>query len=159
PVDTGWRVHVAPVRLAVTPPRELAYWLLHQVAHLVRDHHARGVELTADGASSSPLSRGRGSESVRRWAVAADLEVNDDLPADLRPDDDLRAGRLGLREGRVAEEYWSDLAGVALAGVRDCGGGAAGHPAGGAAAQQAMGTEEARLLREETARRISRWAR
>lgn len=159
PVDAGWRVHIDPVRLAVTAPRELAYWLLHQVTHLIRDHPARGVR--AAGARGGPPTGAAAarSEPARRWAVAADLEVNDDLPDSLRPERDLRAGRLGLREGLLAEDYWDRLEGVSLTGVRDCGGGATGQPMGGAGAQAAIGTQESRLLREETARRVSRWAR
>lgn len=155
PVDQGWRVHIDPERLAVTSPAELAYWLLHQVAHLLRDHHARGARL------AGPMRgcRDQRAEPALRWRVAADLEVNDDLPVSLRPNQDLRAGLLALPEGLVAEDYWSRLEGASLAGVKDCGGGATGHPPGGMGAQAAIGTEEARLLREETARRVSRWAK
>lgn len=158
PVDRGWRVHVDPTRLAVTPTAELAYWMLHQVTHLLRDHPARGAVVLAahDGA---PEGGSRSSASATRWGVAADLEVNDDLPAPLRPHGDLRAGRLDLPEGLLAEDYWRRLDGVSLLGVRECGGGASGLPPGGAGAQAAVGAEEARLLREETARRMSRWAR
>ncbi|UUZ45244.1 VWA-like domain-containing protein [Janibacter limosus] len=139
PVDAGWRVHIDPVRPAVTAPRELAYWLLHPGDPSHPRPPGRGVR--AAGARGGPPAGAAAarSEPARRWAVAADLEVNDDLPDSLRPERDLRAGRLGLREGLLAEDYWDRLERVSLTGVRDCGGGATGQPMGAQVRRQPSG--------------------
>lgn len=141
PVDRGWQVQVDPVRLAATSAPELGYWLLHQVTHVLRDHGGRGELHGAD----------------RRWNAAADLEVGDDLPESSRPPEALLPQRFGLPDGRTAEEYWRvlvdrDLDEVFVCGV-ECG------TAGQDGTRVAVGAEEARLIREETARRVASRAR
>ncbi|GGL41784.1 vWA domain-containing protein [Nocardia jinanensis] len=137
PVDQSWRVHVDPVRLAGTPAPELGYWLLHQVTHLLRDHGPRGER------------RGAG----RQWNAAADLEVGDDLPTNPRPAAALVPARFRLPAGRAAEEYWRALAGRDLAQTFVCGLRTA--PVADDSSRVTVGAEEARLLREETARRVA----
>lgn len=141
PVDRGWRVQVDPVRLAVTPAPELGYWLLHQVTHLLRDHGRRGERHGAE----------------RRWNAAADLEIGDDLPEAMRPPEALVPDRFRLPEGRTAEEYWRSLAGRDLSDMFVCRAhlGPVEHHGSG----PAVGAEEARLIREDTARRVAGRAR
>ena len=44
-VDRYWRCYVSPAFVALHDLSELAYVWLHEVAHLVRDHHARADAL------------------------------------------------------------------------------------------------------------------
>ena len=44
-VDRYWRCYVSPAFVALHDVPELAYAWLHEVAHLVRDHHARADAL------------------------------------------------------------------------------------------------------------------
>jgi predicted metal-dependent peptidase len=69
--DRFWRCYVFPGFLATTPVDELAGVWVHEVSHLLRDHHGRGERLAArhDGA---------GSGERLRMNIAADFEINDD---------------------------------------------------------------------------------
>lgn len=142
PVDQRWRVHLDPTRLAATEVPEVAYWLLHQVTHLLRDHGARGARM------------GVGAPGVR-WNVAADLEIGDDLPVRPRPAVALVPERLGLPRHRLAEEYWRALAGRRTDNLFVCG--FATHDAGGRPG--GISLDESRLLQRETARRVASRAR
>jgi predicted metal-dependent peptidase len=159
PVDPGWHVHVDPRWLEATPPQVIAFWLVHQVGHLLRQHAER-YEVAA-GARPAMPGRERSREQAR-WGVAVDCEVNDDLPADLRTADALVPGGLGLPEGQPAEVYWASLAEVApvrLTGVLDCGSGADGVHRGWDAGGLGMPDDEQRLLRRDVARQVATRAR
>ncbi|MCW2693498.1 MAG: hypothetical protein JWM67_2102 [Mycobacterium sp.] len=154
PVDGRWRVRVDPRGLAQTPPRLLAFWLVHQVGHLLRQHADRFAALgePADG----PLPAGR------RWGIATDYEVNDDVPEELRPAAALLPQDVGLTPGGTAEQYWAALGAVppaALAGAHPCGSVDEDPAAGGGADEPGLGADESRLLREETARQVAAQAR
>ncbi|WP_242907070.1 vWA domain-containing protein [Actinomadura terrae] len=116
-VDRRWRCYVSPAFVAATPVPHLAGVWVHEVAHLLRDHHGRADRLP---------EAARGEH--RRVNVAQDCEINDDLRADglLLPEGALYPGDFGLPEGRLFEEY---LPGVPPQPECDCGSGAHGLPA------------------------------
>jgi predicted metal-dependent peptidase len=108
-VDAHWRLYVDPDVAEEWSIDQLAGVLLHEVSHLLRDHHRRQP---ADA-------------DVRRWNAAGDLEINDDLHqagVDM-PDGILLPGLLGLEDGRTVEQYYRDLPGHIGA---ECGSCAAG---------------------------------
>ncbi|MER7829839.1 VWA-like domain-containing protein [Streptomyces sp. NPDC095602] len=143
-VDRHWRAYVSPAFVAATPVAELAAVWLHEVAHLLRDHHGRADRLPAAD-----------QHDRYRVNVAQDCEINDDLIADGLP---LPAGRVeprlyGLPEGRMFEEYVTALP----PDVRghDCGSGAHGQPSPwdltGPEGPARIGAAEAQALRRTTA--------
>ena len=73
-VDRRWRCYVSPAFVARTPVPELAAVWIHEVAHLLRDHHGRADRLPP-GAEPDHY----------RVNVAQDCEINDDLIADRLP--------------------------------------------------------------------------
>ncbi|MEU3997954.1 VWA-like domain-containing protein [Streptomyces fungicidicus] len=143
-VDRHWRCYVSPAFVDATPVEELAGVWIHEVAHLLRDHHGRAGRLSA----ASRRDR-------YRVNVAQDCEINDDLLADgLR----LPAGRVeprlyGLPDGQLFEVYLEGL--PPHVREHDCGSGAHGRPAPwelpGSAGPAALGEAEAQALRRHTA--------
>ncbi|MFB8117109.1 VWA-like domain-containing protein [Streptomyces sp. NPDC055962] len=143
-VDRHWRCYVSPGFVDRTPVAELAAVWVHEVAHLLRDHHGRADLL--------PAADRRDRHRVN---VAQDCEINDDLIADGLP---LPAGRLeprlfGLPEGQLFEAYLAAL--PPSARVHDCGSGAHGEPSpwesDAAAGPAGVGGVEAESLRRHTA--------
>ncbi|MFD7968660.1 vWA domain-containing protein [Streptomyces clavifer] len=144
-VDRHWRCYVSPGFVDRTPVAELAAVWVHEVAHLLRDHHGRAGLLPAAD-----------QRDRHRVNVAQDCEINDDLVSDGLP---LPAGRLeprlfGLPEGQLFEVY---LAALPPSGfTHDCGSGAHGQPvpweSGGRDTGPAgVGPVEAEALRRHTA--------
>ncbi|MBA9004961.1 vWA domain-containing protein [Thermomonospora cellulosilytica] len=141
-VDRHWRCYVSPAFVARCEVAELAGVWIHEVAHLLRDHHGRADRLPA------AAQRDR-----HRINVAQDCEINDDLLGDRL---ELPAGRVtpgdfGLPPGRLFEEY---LPGIPQGPPpHDCGSGAHGRPTPwedpGAAPK--VGEVEAQALRRQTA--------
>ncbi|OSP40138.1 hypothetical protein B7767_27895, partial [Streptomyces sp. 13-12-16] len=117
-VDRHWRCYVSPAFVDATPVEELAGVWIHEVAHLLRDHHGRAGRLPAAD-----------QRDRYRVNVAQDCEINDDLLADgLR----LPAGRVeprlfGLPDGQLFEAYLPQL--PPHVREHDCGSGAHGRPA------------------------------
>jgi predicted metal-dependent peptidase len=111
-VDERWRLLIDPARLDGWSVPEAASVLLHEVAHLVRDHagRARALEVA--------------TSDRQRWNLATDAEINDDL---LRDGVELPAGAivpssLSLPAGRAAEYYYAQLGGTdELPPSDDCG--------------------------------------
>ncbi|MFF2139947.1 VWA-like domain-containing protein [Streptomyces sp. NPDC058193] len=143
-VDRHWRCYVSPGFVDRTPVAELAAVWVHEVAHLLRDHHGRADLL--------PAADRRDRHRVN---VAQDCEINDDLIADGLP---LPAGRLeprlfGLPEGQFFEAYLAAL--PPSARVHDCGSGAHGEPSpwesDAAPGPAGVGGVEAESLRRHTA--------
>ncbi|GAA3391664.1 vWA domain-containing protein [Cryptosporangium minutisporangium] len=130
-VDRWWRCYAAPAFVAATPVDELAGVWLHEVSHLLRDHHGRADRLTA--------SRGRGSGAGEglRLNLAMDCEINDDLLTALDdgirlPDGAVTPERFRLPPALLFEEYAERLPRYALRGRlvwTECGSGAHGVPA------------------------------
>ncbi|WP_085066714.1 vWA domain-containing protein [Catenuloplanes japonicus] len=149
-VDRFWRCYVNPAFVDATPVPELAGVWIHEVAHLLRDHHGRADRL--------PVTM---RADRTRINLAQDCEINDDLTGDgiLLPGDHVRPGTFGLDDGKLFEEY---LAGVPeSATCARCGSGAYGGtepwdlPPGG----PDVGETEAQAIRRQTAEAMRAHAR
>ncbi|RGC66774.1 hypothetical protein C5N14_22165 [Micromonospora sp. MW-13] len=146
-VDRRWRCYVNPDFVAGLPVPQLAAVWVHEVAHLLRDHHSRADRLAAD--------RGRGHHRVN---VAQDCEINDDLLADRLP---LPPGRLepktyGMPAGLLFERYLALLP-PEVGGGHDCGSGAHGVDRPwevGDGSGEGIGEVEAGAIRRDVAQRI-----
>ncbi|GHE03360.1 vWA domain-containing protein [Streptomyces alanosinicus] len=99
-VDRYWRCYVSPAFVDRTPVAELAAVWVHEVAHLLRDHHGRGDRYAREHRLTGPAER-------LRMNIAADCEINDDVYGDglERPEDAVTPERLELPEGQLMEEY------------------------------------------------------
>ncbi|MFF9149466.1 VWA-like domain-containing protein [Streptomyces sp. NPDC014861] len=153
-VDRFWRCYVAPGFVEETGIEELAGVWIHEVAHLLRDHHGRADRLPAAD-QRDPL----------RVNIAQDCEINDDLLADRLklPQGRMEPGLFGLPTGGLFESY---LPGIPASPPHpvDCGSGAHGRPSpwdlGENGADLArLGPVEAQALRRQTAQAIRAQAR
>ena len=99
-VDRHWRCYVSPAFVAATPVEELAGVWVHEVAHLLRDHHGRGDRFAAKHDLRGPGER-------LRMNIAADFEINDDVYGDglARPAGVVEPGMLRLPAGELMEDY------------------------------------------------------
>lgn len=123
-VDRHWRCYVSPAFVARTPITELAGVWVHEVSHLLRDHHGRSDRVARERGLT-----GRGERL--RMNIAADCEINDDVFGDglAEPAGAVRPGALGLPEGQLLEEYLRQFGlGPGTLGLAwlDCGSGADG---------------------------------
>ncbi|MYR45163.1 VWA-like domain-containing protein [Streptomyces sp. SID5910] len=124
-VDAHWRCYVSPAFVARMPVEELAGVWVHEVSHLLRDHHGRGERYARKHEEHGP------GERLRR-NIAADFEINDDIYGDglVRPKGAVLPSLLRLPSGLLMEEYLrtASMAGLAsdLAWL-DCGSGADGQ--------------------------------
>ncbi|MFJ8625144.1 VWA-like domain-containing protein [Kitasatospora sp. NPDC093550] len=123
-VDRYWRCYASPVFVDHTPVEDLAGVWVHEVSHLLRDHHGRSARIARELGLEGPLAQWRTN-------VAADCEINDDAFGDglPRPAGALLPGRLQLPEGLLMEEYLRDYRIQAYdlnAAWLDCGSGADG---------------------------------
>ncbi|MFC8519295.1 VWA-like domain-containing protein [Streptomyces sp. NPDC057257] len=123
-VDRHWRCYVSPGFVDRTPVEELAGVWVHEVSHLLRDHHGRSERVARERGLTGPGER-------LRMNIAADFEINDDVYGDglARPAGAVMPGDLRLDPGQLMEDYlarfrlgpWSQ----GLAWL-DCGSGADG---------------------------------
>lgn len=99
-VDRHWRCYVSPAFVDRTPVEELAGVWVHEVSHLLRDHHGRGDRFAAEHGLTGPGER-------LRMNIAADCEINDDVFGDglPRPAGAVRPALLRLPEGELMEDY------------------------------------------------------
>lgn len=99
-VDPYWRCYASPAFVARTPVEELAGVWVHEVSHLLRDHHGRGDRYARDHGLSRPAER-------LRMNIAADCEINDDVYGDglTRPDGAVTPDTLALAPGQLMEAY------------------------------------------------------
>lgn len=99
-VDRHWRCYVSPGFVDRTPLEELAGVWVHEVSHLLRDHHGRSDRFAAKHELTGPAER-------LRMNIAADCEINDDVFGDglARPEGAVAPALLSLREGQLMEEY------------------------------------------------------
>ncbi|WP_078901353.1 vWA domain-containing protein [Actinacidiphila yeochonensis] len=99
-VDRHWRCYVSPSFVDRTPVEELAGVWVHEVSHLLRDHHGRGDRFAREEGVDGPAER-------LRMNIAADCEINDDVYGDglTAPAGAVRPERLRLPTGLLMEEY------------------------------------------------------
>ncbi|MGR6320530.1 VWA-like domain-containing protein [Micromonospora soli] len=99
-VDRYWRCYVSPSFVDRTPVEELAGVWVHEVSHLLRDHHGRGDRVARERGLTGPGER-------LRMNIAADCEINDDVFGDglARPAGAVDPGSLRLPEGGLMEDY------------------------------------------------------
>ncbi|MGW1740523.1 vWA domain-containing protein [Nocardia sp. NPDC001965] len=99
-VDRYWRCYVSPAFVDCTPVEELASVLVHEVSHLLRDHHGRSDRFARAHGLTDPAER-------LRMNIAADAEINDDAFGDglVRPADAVLPATLGLSDGELMEDY------------------------------------------------------
>ncbi|MGW0433465.1 vWA domain-containing protein [Micromonospora sp. NPDC003197] len=99
-VDRHWRCYVSPFFVARTPVEELAGVWVHEVSHLLRDHHGRSDRVAAERGLTGPGER-------LRMNIAADFEINDDVYGDglARPEGVVEPALLGLPQGQLLEDY------------------------------------------------------
>lgn len=99
-VDQHWRCYVSPSFVDRTPVEELAGVWVHEVSHLLRDHHGRSDRLAREHGLTGPGER-------LRMNIAADMEINDDAFGDglLVPEGAVRPQTLGLSPGELMEDY------------------------------------------------------
>ncbi|MFD0265038.1 VWA-like domain-containing protein [Streptomyces sp. NPDC127106] len=105
-VDRHWRCYVSPAFVDRTPVEELAGVWVHEVSHLLRDHHGRGDRVAKERGLTGPGDR-------LRMNIAADFEINDDVFGDglARPAGAADPKSLDLDEGHLMEDYlrWFQL--------------------------------------------------
>ncbi|MFC9247987.1 VWA-like domain-containing protein [Streptomyces sp. NPDC057136] len=99
-VDRHWRCYVSPAFVDGTPVEELAGVWVHEVSHLLRDHHGRGDRAARVLGLNGPGDR-------LRMNIAADCEINDDVFGDglVRPEGAVEPAALGLNDGELMEDY------------------------------------------------------
>ncbi|MGF1424965.1 vWA domain-containing protein [Kitasatospora sp. LaBMicrA B282] len=99
-VDPHWRCYVSPAFVGRTPEAELAAVWVHEVSHLLRDHHGRGDRVAEERGLT-----GRGERL--RMNIAADCEINDDAFGDglVTPKGAVRPADLDLAPGELMEDY------------------------------------------------------
>ncbi len=123
-VDRYWRCYVSPGFVDRTPVEELAGVWVHEVSHLLRDHHGRSDRVARQHGLTGPAER-------LRMNIAADCEINDDVYGDglVRPEGAVEPATLGLTEGLLMEDYlrqfWLGPRTQSFAWL-DCGSGADG---------------------------------
>ncbi|APE35826.1 hypothetical protein BOX37_19840 [Nocardia mangyaensis] len=103
-VDKYWRCYVSPAFVDYMPEEELASVLVHEVSHLLRDHHGRSDRYAHTHDLSGPGER-------LRMNIAADAEINDDIFGDglVWPRGAVTPATLGLATGELMEDYLSQF--------------------------------------------------
>ncbi|MQY20914.1 vWA domain-containing protein [Nocardia macrotermitis] len=99
-VDRYWRCYISPAFVARKPVEELASILVHEVSHLLRDHHGRSDRFAREHNLTGAAER-------LRMNIAADAEINDDAFGDglVEPEGAVLPALLGLRSGELMEDY------------------------------------------------------
>ncbi|MET7572553.1 VWA-like domain-containing protein [Streptomyces sp. NPDC005492] len=123
-VDRHWRCYVSPGFVDRMSVEDLAGVWVHEVSHLLRDHHGRSDRVARERELT-------GAGERLRMNIAADFEINDDVYGEglVTPEGAVQPGLLGLPEGNLMEDYlrWFRLGSRTqdLAWL-DCGSGADG---------------------------------
>ncbi|GHH04789.1 hypothetical protein GCM10018780_35600 [Streptomyces lanatus] len=99
-VDRHWRCYVSPAFVERTPVEELAGVWVHEVSHLLREHHERSDRVARERELTGPGER-------LRMNIAADCEINDDVYGDglTRPEGAVVPATLMLHDGQLMEDY------------------------------------------------------
>ena len=110
PVDECWHIYLDPDVLGTMDVPTVGFWLVHQVSHLLRDHAQRSPVRDPEGTVGPAAQRTQGQ---RRWNLATDAEINDDLVAGeaVKPAAAITPSALRLPDSLTAEEYWVALSG------------------------------------------------
>lgn len=117
-IDRAWRVYADPDVVEAASVEELGGELVHLAAHVLRDHATR----------ADAIGIGEQDE-LHHWVDAADAEIADDFPAELRRvSGGADPAALDVPEGHLAEEYYRQGS-VRDGTTVDCGSGAHGRPA------------------------------
>jgi len=123
-VDRHWRCYVSPAFVERTPVEELAGVWVHEVSHLLRDHHGRSDRVARERGLTGPGER-------LRMNIAADCEINDDVFGEglARPEGAVEPATLRLSPGQLMEDYLRQFRlgpGMQDLAWLDCGSGADG---------------------------------
>lgn len=141
-VDRRWRLYVDPEVLQRWTVPEIGAVLVHELYHVLRDHHERGAALDV------------GPDEALAWNVACDAEINDDLVAMQLPlpGSPVIPRSIGCKDGQLAEAYYAQLP-EDLSIVCECGSGAHGIQRGFEAGTEVGGLDrsEAVLVRRQVA--------
>ncbi|MCT9009415.1 vWA domain-containing protein [Streptomyces rhizosphaerihabitans] len=99
-VDRYWRCYVSPGFVDRTPVEDLAGVWVHEVSHLLRDHHGRSERVARERGLTGPGER-------LRMNIAADCEINDDAFGEglVRPEGAVTPQFLQLPPGELMEDY------------------------------------------------------
>ncbi|MEU4087806.1 vWA domain-containing protein [Streptomyces aureus] len=99
-VDRHWRCYVSPGFVDRTPVEDLAGVWVHEVSHLLRDHHDRSERFARVQGLTGPAER-------LRMNIAADCEINDDAFGEglACPEGAVTPEFLNLPSGKLMEEY------------------------------------------------------
>jgi predicted metal-dependent peptidase len=152
PTDEAWHLYLDPDVLDTTEVPELGFWLVHQVTHLLRKHADR---YPGEAGQTTPLA-GRNADQ-RRWNLAGDAEIDDDLTIDdvALPQRAITPTGLGLPDAWIAEQYWDKLDGATPPDDQpDCGTGADGQPRDWNCGLTGLSELNRKLLSRDVARRI-----
>ncbi|MGH9154777.1 MAG: vWA domain-containing protein [Acidimicrobiales bacterium] len=107
-VDPWWRLYLGTPVVDELAVEDLGTVLIHHIGHLLRDHAARARDLGLGG----PAGELEGQARVfKKWVLAADIEINDDLVDAGLPlaADAVLPAQVGCQPGRLAEEYFHQL--------------------------------------------------
>jgi predicted metal-dependent peptidase len=140
--DRYWRLYIDPTVAAQWSVDELGSVLIHEVHHLLRAHPDRAKAL------------GITVENFRRFNVAADCEINDDLSELALPAGGVDPAMFGFPSGELAETYFILLESVGEREGPECGSGAHGSTRPwelATADERSVGEVEADLIRQQTA--------
>ncbi|WP_339135832.1 VWA-like domain-containing protein [Streptomyces sp. f51] len=99
-VDRHWRCYVSPGFVDRMPVEDLAGVWVHEVSHLLRDHHGRSERFAREHGLTGPAER-------LRMNIAADCEINDDAFGEglVRPEGAVTPDFLSLPSGELMEDY------------------------------------------------------
>ncbi|MFF3406278.1 VWA-like domain-containing protein [Streptomyces sp. NPDC002742] len=99
-VDRYWRCYVSPGFVDRMPVEDLAGVWVHEVSHLLRDHHGRSERVARERGLTGPGER-------LRMNIAADCEINDDAFGEglVRPEGAVTPQLLDLPPGELMEDY------------------------------------------------------
>jgi predicted metal-dependent peptidase len=151
-VDAEWRLFYDPETVLRWEAEELAGVVYHEVAHLLRDHAARGA----------------GLDDPRAWNLACDAEINDDLLLERQfklPGEPILPATLDAPRDLLAEEYYERLQKSEISFEADLCAGRCGGCAGGEdltseyAAPEGIKTIEAKWVRHLVAAEVKKAAK